>query len=249
MSVDVDLPFLRALPYFRGLSNDELAIIAARCRQRALDDDEIIMMEGQPAAGLYVVREGRVRIFKTSSRGKEQVLIVLGPGETFNDVPVFDGGPNPAGAQAAAPGTTVYIVPTAVVMELLISNPRVAADIIHILAGRLRHLTAVVEDLSFHHITERVAKLLLAESAADSRPLLTQERMATRIGTAREVVSRALRTLEQQGAITRQRNRIVAINAPLLRALLERGASPEPDDRAIGHSPDGNRPRSSEVPS
>ncbi|MGH2344931.1 MAG: Crp/Fnr family transcriptional regulator, partial [Chloroflexota bacterium] len=149
-------------------------------------------------------------------------------GETFNDVPVFDGGPNPASAQAAAPGTAVCMVPTAVVMELLMTNPRVAADIVHVLAGRLRHLTAVVEDLSFHHITDRVAKLLLAESAAtDSRPLLTQERMATRIGTAREVVSRALRTLEQQGAITRQRNRIVAINVPILRALLERGSPPD----------------------
>ncbi|MGH2410118.1 MAG: Crp/Fnr family transcriptional regulator, partial [Chloroflexota bacterium] len=82
MSVNVDLPFLKALPYFRGLSNDELAPLAARCRQRMLDDNEIIMMEGQPAAGLYVIRAGRVRIFKTSSRGKEQVLIALGPGET-----------------------------------------------------------------------------------------------------------------------------------------------------------------------
>lgn len=230
LSVDADLPFLRALPYFRGLSDDELIPLAGRCRRRMPADDELIMLEGQPAEGLYVVRQGRVRIFKTSSRGKEQVLIVLGAGETFNDVPVFDGGPNPASAQAAAPGTEVCLVPTAVVMDLIRTNPRVAADIVHVLAGRLRHLTAVVEDLSFHHITERVAKLLLAESAAGAgRPLPTQERMATRIGTAREVVSRALRTLEQQGAITRRHNRIVAINAPLLRALLERGSPPNQD--------------------
>jgi CRP/FNR family cyclic AMP-dependent transcriptional regulator len=188
------------------------------------------MMEGQPAAGLYVVREGRVRIFKTSSRGKEQVLIVLGPGETFNDVPVFDGGPNPACVQAAAPGTSVCMVPTSVIMDLLATNSRITTNIVHVLAGRLRHLTTMVEDLSFHHITERVAKLLLTESAAAGGPIsLTQERMATRVGTAREVVSRALRTLEQQGAITRQHNRIVAINAPLLHALLEQDPDHDKD--------------------
>jgi CRP/FNR family transcriptional regulator, cyclic AMP receptor protein len=193
-----DLRFLGAVPYFRGLASDELARIAGRCHQRTLDTGEIIIMEGQPADGLYVVRSGKVRVFKTSSRGKEQVLIVLGPGETFNDVPVFDGGPNPACAQAASHGTSVCMVPTAVVMGLLGTNPRVTTNIVHVLAGRLRHLTAVVEDLSFRHITERVAKLLLAESAAAGGPIsLTQERMATRVGTAREVVSRALRTLEQ----------------------------------------------------
>ena len=222
MSVDADLDFLRTLPYFRGLSSDELACIAGCCHQQDLDDGEIIVVEGQPADGLYVVRGGKVRVFKTSSRGKEQVLIVLGPGETFNDVPVFDGGPNPASVQAAAPGASVCVIPTTVVMGLLTTNPRVTANIVHVLAGRLRHLTAVVENLSFRHITERVANLLLTESATMGGSVsLTQERMAARVGTAREVVSRALRTLEQQGAITRQHNRIVAINAPILRALLE----------------------------
>lgn len=217
-----DLRFLSAMPYFRGLSSAELAGIANRCYRRDLGDDEIIVVEGQAADGLYVVRGGKVRVFKTSNRGKEQVLIVLGPGETFNDVPVFDGGPNPASVQAAAPGASVCVVPTSLVKELLATNPRVAANIVQVLAGRLRHLTTVVEDLSFHHITERVAGLLLAESVAAGGDIsLTQEQMAARAGTAREVVSRALRTLEQQGAITRQHNRIVAINAPILRALLE----------------------------
>jgi CRP-like cAMP-binding protein len=158
------------------------------------------------------------------------VLIVLGPGETFNDVAVFDGGPNPASVQAMAADTRVCVVPSSLVKELLATSPRVAANIVRVLAGRLRHLTVVVEDLSFHHIAERVAKLLLAESAATGGPIsLTQERMATRVGTAREVVSRALRTLEQQGAITRQHNRIVAVNAPVLRALLDR----DPDQRRV----------------
>lgn len=101
--MDDDLGFLSALPYFRGLPTAELSHLRGRCYTRILERGELIVLEGEPAAGLYVVRRGKVRVFKTSPQGKEQLLIVLGPGETFNDVPVFDGGTNPASAQAAVP--------------------------------------------------------------------------------------------------------------------------------------------------
>ncbi|HEY8285598.1 MAG TPA: cyclic nucleotide-binding domain-containing protein [Chloroflexota bacterium] len=104
MGSDEDLRFLGAIPYFRGLSPDELSDIRAWCHVRELAGGEILLLEGAPADALFVVRHGSVRIFKTSPLGKEQVLIILGPGETFNDVPVFDGGPNPAGAQAGEAG-------------------------------------------------------------------------------------------------------------------------------------------------
>lgn len=228
MLAEDDRAFLRAIPYFRGLPDEELARIGQRCHARHLEAGEIILLEGEAAEALYVVRRGSVRVFKTSARGKEQVLIVLGPGETFNDVPVFDGGPNPASAQAAMPGTTICVLPVGHVAHLLATNPHVRTNVIRVLASRLRHLTALVEDLSFHDIAQRVAGLLLEESARSGGAVtLSQQEMARRVGTAREVVSRALYTLEQRGAITRRQHHIVEVNPAVLRALLDSAARPD----------------------
>lgn len=226
MSGDNDLPFLHAVPYFRGLSDEELREIRAHCHQRELDVGEIILLDGQPAEALYVVRSGSVRVFKIAATGrKEQVLIVLRRGETFNDVPVFDGGTNPASAQAAEPGTSVCVVPAAHVARLLATNPRVMANVIHVLAGRLRYMTLLVEDLSFHHITQRMARLLLEEGQRTGGMVtLSQQEMAARVGTAREVVSRALRELEQRGVITREPQHDVRVHMRVLHALLDQGA-------------------------
>lgn len=171
MDSEDDARFLGAIPYFRGLPPEELARIGSWCQTRELASGEIVLLEGAPADALYVVRRGSIRVFKTSPMGKEQVLIVVGPGETFNDVPVFDGGPNPAGAQAAEPGARVCVLPAARVLRLMATNPQVAANIIRVLAARLRHLTTLVEDLSFRTILHRLARLLLEEAARSDGPV------------------------------------------------------------------------------
>ncbi len=230
MSDDNDLQFLSVLPYFHGLSAVELTHIRAHCHICELEVGEFILLEGAPATALYVVRSGSVRRFKTSPEGKkEQVLIVLGPGETFNDVPVFDGGPNPASAQAATPGTSIYVMPAPSVLHLLATNPRVAANVVRVFARRLRHMTDLVGELSFRHITQRVASLLLEESTATGGPVrLTQQEMATRVGTVREVVNRALRDLEKQGVIARQENHTIRVDTPALRAFLDHATDQGP---------------------
>jgi CRP/FNR family transcriptional regulator len=227
MSSEGELRFLGTIPYFRGLSRDELAHIGAWCHERELAGGEVLFLEGAPADALYVVRHGSVRVFKTSPLGKEQVLIVIGPGETFNDVPVFDGGLNPAGAQAVEPGAGVCVLPAARVHHLLATNPSVAANIVRVLAARLRHLTTLVEDLSFRTILHRLAKLLLEEAArSDGNVIVPQHELAARVGTAREVISRALRELEQHGAITRHRDHGVEVHGDVVRAMLERLGDP-----------------------
>ena len=227
-----DLLFPSTVPYFRGLSGEELARIRRRCRQRDLAAGEIIVLEGQRAEALYVVRRGRVHVFRTSEEGKEQVLFVHGPEEIFNDIAVFDGGPILATAQALVPGTCIYVVPASLMTHLLTTNPRVAANVVRDLPGRVRCLAALVEDLSFHPITRRVARLLLEENAAAGCVVLTKQEMAARVGTVREAVSRALHDLEESGALTRRHNRIVHLNLPALHSLLgclpaTRGSSEE----------------------
>ncbi|GEM_PF-76485 len=221
---DHDLAFLRTVPYFQGLAPTDYAQMQGRCRTRALTTGEIIVHEGQPADALYVVLRGSVRLYTLSPEGKEQVLFVAASGETFNDVAVFDGGAALATAEALSADTCICVVPAALMHHLLTTNPRVAANVVRVLPSRVRTLTALVEDLSFHHIAQRVARLLLEERDASSQVALTKQEMAARVGTVREAVSRVLHDLERRGAITRRHHRIVQVNTPALLALL--GAAP-----------------------
>jgi CRP/FNR family transcriptional regulator len=218
----LDTAFLRRVNYFHDLAEPELHRLLALVVEQRLQAGQVLFLEGEPCQGMYLVYEGRVRIYKASPEGREQVLTVARPGETFAEVPVFDGGPNPASADAMEP-SVVYLFPIADLNALVRTSPEIALGVIRVFAMRLRHLTRLVEDLSFRHVTARVAKLLLQAAqgegaAAGSR--LTQQEMAAMIGTAREVVARSLRNLEQQGAIQVQRGQIVIVRPELLERLV-----------------------------
>jgi len=208
---------LRQVPYFADLDEAGLARIEERLVERRYERGKVVFMEGGSCQGLYVVRSGRLRIFKVSAEGREQVLMVAGPGETFNEVPNFDGGTNPATAEALEP-TTLYLLPKKDLLSIVETEPVVARAMMRVFASHLRHLTALVEDLSFRNVTSRVAKILLAQVQragvdADVRPpRLTQQQMAAMAGTAREVVGRALKALEQQGVIRVERGRVVVVS-------------------------------------
>ena len=101
---------LGSLPYFRSLNNHELERLASGLVERALDKDEIVFLEGESCEGLYFVREGSVKIYKLSSEGREQILSYVRHGGSFNEVAVFDGGPNPANAAAIEP-SKLWIMP------------------------------------------------------------------------------------------------------------------------------------------
>ncbi|MAE10634.1 MAG: hypothetical protein CL876_01710 [Dehalococcoidales bacterium] len=213
--------FLGSLPYFKEESPDEIEKIAVETLEHSFSRGEVLFFEGETCLGLYVVKSGSVRIFKSSPEGREQVLLVARQGESFNDVPVFDGGPNPASASAMET-CSVYIVPKETMLSLLADSPSAQA-IIELFARRLRHLSTIVEDLSFRSVVSRLAKMLLdtatVEEGASSELHLTQEEMATMVGSVRDVVGRALRALERAGAIKTEGQRIVVINADKLREM------------------------------
>src|SRR5512140_3033771 len=91
---------LRGVPYFARLNEDVLGELARIAVTRRFERGDVLFLEGELNDGLYLLRSGRVRIYKTSPEGREQVLAIVGTGESFNEVPVFDDGPNPASAQA-----------------------------------------------------------------------------------------------------------------------------------------------------
>lgn len=207
---------LAEVPYFAGLSGEELATLARVVRRRQLEAGEQIIIEGESCEGLYFVIDGQVRAIKMSAGGREHVMHVLGPGATFNDVAVFDGGPNSDSAVAVG-RTAIGFIPKAAVLRLIDSHPEVAKAGLKLLSSRQRALGLVVGDLALREVTARLARLLLAcagreehivERAEDACRRITHQEIATMIGTVREVVQRALKQLERDGAIAVERSRL-----------------------------------------
>lgn len=216
------LELLKASPYFSGLGSNELEAINRHVFKKSYDRGAMIALEGEMAEALYFVASGAVKVFKTSADGKEQTLAIIRPEETFNEVPVFDGDASPASAQAMTP-VSLYGISRNDIENILRGYPSMAINVIKVMAGRLRHLVTLVEDLSFRQVVGRVAKILL-ENAADGAspgPRFTQRDMAAMAGTAREVVSRSLKTLEEKGIIKIDRHRIVIKDKEALKEIVE----------------------------
>lgn len=223
---------LHALPIFAELDVETMARLARRCVARSVAAGHVLFTTGEPCRGLYTIETGRVRIYRTSPEGREQVLHVEGPGRPVAELPLFDGGPYPASAVTLEPTRLVFL-PRADFEHLYRNNPDAAQAIIRGLGRRLRHLVQVTETLAFRNVAARLAMLLAgyadrAGEATDGGVELlldrTQEELSLEIGTARESVSRAWRQLKQQGLIEPlhgQRLRIPSVDR--LRAVARGG--------------------------
>ncbi len=209
---------LKAQPYFKSLDDTELGRLARALIERSFDKDEVVFLESDPCEGLYIVREGSVKIYKLSPEGREQILTSVRAGGSFNEVAVFDGGPNPANV-AALQRATVWIVPRAAIIDLIRRRPDIALAIVQNLGARLRHLVSLVEDLSLRQVSARLAKLLL-ETASGQERMLTQQEMAARLGTVREMIGRSLRQLEARGLIRMERNKVIILDRKGLEKLV-----------------------------
>src|SRR5512139_2724584 len=223
---------LRRVPYFAQLPERVLAALAAACVERRYDRGQVIFLEGEPCAGLHIVSVGEVNVFKLSPQGREQILHRFRPGDTFNDVAVLDGGPNPASA-AAMTEAGLWVITRNEMQRLAQAHPALAWALLESIARRARHLVAMVEDLSLRSVKSRLARLLLAEAdrgakghasrmgELDRSQMVTQAEMAARLGTVREMIGRALRELADDGLIKFDRHRIVIVDREGLVAVGE----------------------------
>jgi CRP-like cAMP-binding protein len=220
MAIQVD--FLKRTPYFSGLSPDDLSSIAKLVFEKKAERGEMFLIEGESDEALYFVTSGAVKVLKTSVEGKEQILNIARPGDSFNDVAVFDGGPNPAAAQAMGP-VVLYGIRKSNLDTILLKYPQVAMNVIKVLASRVRYLVSLVEDLSFKHVIGRIAKIILeyAGYGTGTGQRLTQQDMAAMAGTVREVVGRSLKALEEEGAIRLDHHRILITDREALKKIIE----------------------------
>jgi CRP/FNR family transcriptional regulator len=223
MAID-RIEFLSRTPLLNGVGPDVAASVAQYTFEKHLNRGETVMSEGGEAQALYFVAEGVVKIYKTSAEGKEQILSLMRPGDFFNEVPLLDNGPAPANAEALGPAL-LYGIQKSNLRIILRQYPHITGNLLGMLARRIRYLISLVEDLSFRTVSSRVAKILLENAAVknDAGARLTQRDMAAIAGTAREVVSRSLKYLEDKGLIEMRRQQIVIKDLNGLKHLVEPG--------------------------
>ncbi len=195
---------------FGGLNEAERAQVARRARRKHFAAGELLFQEGDPCGGLHIVASGRVRIFKSSPSGREQVLAIEGPGSTVAELPVFDGGNYPASAIALEP-TEIVFLPREEFRAFCLERPEVALKVLAAVGARLRKLVELIEELSFTTVRQRLAVQLVRLAKAEGRkgpegglifdlPDSHQE-MAHKMGTVRELVSRNLTRLAAEGLL------------------------------------------------
>lgn len=201
---------LRAIPFFATLDERALADVARRMVACAYRPGEHIIVEGDAPPGLFFVVRGRVRLSRTAPDGREQVLAMVAAGENFNAVPLFDERPNPTTARAMSQ-VRCLLLPRHALADLLRRHPDLALAALREMAEQLRDLVALVEDLAFRSVRERLARQLLYE-AAEGTAELTQQELAERTGTVREIAGRALRQLAQEGLVRLARGRVVVLD-------------------------------------
>jgi CRP/FNR family transcriptional regulator, dissimilatory nitrate respiration regulator len=201
---------LQTAPILQGLERASLAKVARSAIRRVYAPGTVIFLEGDAAPAFYYVDAGWVKVVKMALDGREQILYFWGPGEIFGGIGVFVNRPAPATA-IALEATTIWLLPSDAIRQMFTVNPALALPVIEFMANRIGELMELVADLSLHTVTERLARLLLEQAEGDvvhRRRWATQSEMAARLGTAPDVLNRALRSLVEEGLIELSRQQI-----------------------------------------
>jgi cAMP-binding proteins - catabolite gene activator and regulatory subunit of cAMP-dependent protein kinases len=217
---------------FGDLSEDELRALAHRTAKYHMKAGEILFSEGDPCQGFYVVESGEMKIFKTASSGREQVLTVDVAGSSIAEIPVFDGGPYPASAVATV-DTTLLFVSKRDFRTLILEHPDIGLKVLKNVGSRLRRLIGLIEELSFTTVRNRLLLMLVRLARAEGQhtargtevTLPANQEMASQIGTVRELVSRNLSRLQAEGLLRLDGKQAIIPDVDALAATAEHGGA------------------------
>jgi CRP/FNR family transcriptional regulator len=220
---------LQRTKMFEGLGETELAQITQKAVELRLQAGEMLFFSGERAKGLFVIASGKVRVFQHNTDGREQVMHVDTAGATIADVPVFDDGPYPASAITEEDSELLFIDKHDI-RQFCLDHPIFALQALRLMAQRVRRHARLVEVLSFHEVGQRLAFLLLTEArnagvdehgrATFKLPLSNHE-IAIRIGSVRDVVSRALARLQHDGLVEVKARAITIVDIRTLKLYAE----------------------------
>jgi CRP/FNR family transcriptional regulator len=210
---------------FSGLTARDVDLLAEVARPKGLRKGEVLFLQGDPAEGFYVVGEGQLKVFQLSLAGREQILHVVGPGESVAEAALFGRRTYPASAQALE-RTGVFFFPREAFARLLASRPGLALNLIAAMAQRLREFASLIEQLSLASIRARLAQYLLnrhglLEPGALGRVHLglSKRALASRLGTVPETLSRSLAGLVREGVVALDGRRVRVLDPEALREI------------------------------
>jgi CRP/FNR family transcriptional regulator len=210
---------------FSQLDDDSLSEIESTASVKHVEKGEMIFYEGDQAVSFFIVGSGKVKVFKLSPDGKEQILMIASPGDTFAEAALFAGGKYPASAQALEP-TQLIVIYRDRFVALLGKNPDLALNLIARLSQLLRQLTVLVEGLSLTDVTTRLAHHLvrLIDDVGQENELIltlgeTKTVLASQLGTIPETLSRSLAKLSREGVIKVDGSRIHVLDIDRLRKI------------------------------
>ncbi|GAA1958516.1 Crp/Fnr family transcriptional regulator [Catenulispora subtropica] len=215
---------LRRTPLFATLDQDAAASLRASMNEIELARGELLFHEGDPGDSLYVVLRGKIKLGRTSGDGRENLVAVLGPGEMFGELSLFDPGPRSAGATALVDSTLLGLSSDELT-PWLATRPDVARALLRAIARRLRRTNDSMSDLVFSDVPGRVAKALLDLSARFGTPAedgihvahdMTQEELAQLVGASRETVNKALADFAGRGWLRLEARAVVLTNVERL---------------------------------
>ncbi len=227
MAVENRVEVISKFSFFNGLPARQIDELAKICMEKSYEKGLEIFSEGGVADGFYLVTAGKIKVYKLSLEGKEQILHIFGPGEMAGEVPVFSGGNYPASAQAIE-ASCVLFFPRASFMELVYREPAIAVNLLAVLSHRLRRFTHMIEDLSLKEVPGRLAAYLiyLGQRGTTGHSLeldITKTQLASLLGTIPETLSRILARMVQQGILSVEGRKISVLDPEALEALAAGG--------------------------
>ena len=196
---------LGTIPLFSGMAQNQLSQIHHIAHDKHYKRGDAIFWENEPGNGFYVVVQGKVKIYKTSAEGKEQILHIYGPGNPIGEVPVFSGSQFPANAQAIEKSRLLFF-PRQDFIDLISAHPSLALNMLAVLSMRLRQFTVQVENLSLKEVPARLASYLIFLSEEQDNPdsvslPISKGQLASLLGTIPETLSRIFSKMKSQGLI------------------------------------------------
>jgi len=212
------------IPLFAGLGDDDLAALQALAKVRECPRGELLFSDGEEAAGFFVVLDGKVKVFKLSSEGKERILHIVHPGGTFAEAAIFGSGLYPACAETLAPSKLLFL-PKEGFLGLLAGNSRIAINMIAGLSRFLRQFAQQIEELTFKDVPSRLARYLLGLARGRRTTVelpISKSQLASNLGTVSETLSRTLRKLSEDDLIRVSGKCVEILDVERLEELAER---------------------------
>lgn len=210
--------FFKGVPLFASLSESDHNLLIQAAQRRTYPRHTLLIRDGDPGESLFLLRKGRAKVFLGDATGREVILALIGPGDFFGELALIDDAPCSASVMTLEESEFVSIGKREF-RQLLASSPGMAVNLLNVLAGRLREADLQIESLALKDVQSRVEQTLhsLAEREGGELVIparITHRDIASMVGASREVVTRALRVLEDRGVVRVDGRRVALVSAP-----------------------------------